>query len=132
MNDGGETNEALLASTDGGLLEDAAVGDGGRFQGMRSRMKKAGKGFLPKKTSGSSARRRKGTDDAAPGEVVGKDEKQPEPVEGTNAGDTLPGDGGESTAREAGGEDGDGSGGGQKPSERPGDESDTARCARYV
>lgn len=129
---GGETDDALCTSTDGGLLEDAAGGDGGRFQGMRSRMKKAGKGFLPKKSSGPSAPRRNDTDDAAPGGVVGKGEKQPETAKGTNSGDPSPDAGAKSTTGEAGGgngDDGDDGGRGQKPLEGPADESDTARCA---
>lgn len=127
--DGGddETGDTLRASTDGGLLEDAAGGDGGRFQGMRSRMKKAGKGLLAKKAPGLPARRRKGAEDAAPGGVGGKDEEQPEAAEGTNPRDALPDAGGKGRTREAG--DGDDNDGGQPPPKGPADESDTARCA---
>lgn len=123
-----ETSDTLRASADG-LLEGAAGGDGGRFQGMRSRMKKAGKGLLPKKNPASSARRRKETEDAAPVGVDGKDEERLETAGGTSSGDILPDAGGKSTAREAGGGDRNDDGGGEMTPGGQADDSDTARCA---
>lgn len=122
----GEGGENIRASTDQPLA-DAAGGDSGRFQGMRSRMKKAGKGLLTKKTSASSVRRRKGTDDAALGGTSGKEGELSEMAEGTSSGDTLPKAGVEGMARGTGdgGEDEDG----QNQTGGPADDSDTARCA---
>lgn len=124
-----ETNDNLLATTDGGLHEDVAGGDGGRFQGMRSRMKKAGKGFLPKKSAGSSARRRKDPEDSAPDGVGGGEEEKTETAGGISSGDTLPDAGGKNIARDGSGGNGDDDGGGQSPPGGPADDSDTARCA---
>ncbi len=123
---GGEGSENLRASPDEPLA-DAAGGESGRFQGMRSRMKKAGRGLLTKKSSTPSVRRRKGTDDAALGGTIGKEGQQSETAEGTSSGDILSEAGGEGMARGTGdgGEDEDG----QNQSGDPADDSDTPRCA---
>ena len=118
----------LLAGTNE-LLADTAGGDSGRFQGMRSRMKKAGKGLLTKKSPTSSAGRRKGTDDAALGATSGKEGQQSEAVERTSSGDTLPDAGSEGLMRQTGGAREDKDGGGRNLTEDPADGSDTARCA---
>ncbi|CAM9156600.1 unnamed protein product [Ectocarpus fasciculatus] len=120
-------------------LEGAAGGDGGRFQGMRSRMKQAGKGLMTKKGPASSVRRGKEAENQASGEATRKKDEQPGTTmrtssgttRGTSSGDTLSdteGEGEEETAGKAGGEDNSRSraGGGENAPENRGDDSDTA------
>lgn len=124
-------------------LEGAAGGDGGRFRGMRSRMKQAGKGLMTKKSPASSFRRGKEAENQASSETTRKKDEQPgtmgltssETTGGTSSGDTLSdteGEGEEERAGRAGGEDNRviGADGVQNTPEHRGDDSDTARWGR--
>lgn len=89
----GDASEAGAVSLGNGaddFPEDTVSGDGGRFQGMRSRMKKAGKGLMTKKTSASSARREKDADDVVTAGTREMNQEQPGPAEMTSSGETLP------------------------------------------
>ncbi|CAM9757050.1 unnamed protein product [Ectocarpus sp. 8 AP-2014] len=120
-------------------LEGAAGGDGGRFRGMRSRMKQAGKGLMTKKSPASSVRREKEAENQVSSETARKKDEQPGTMGrtssgttgGTSSGDTLSdteGEGEEERAGKAGGEDNSliGAGGVQNTPENRGDDSDTA------
>ncbi|CAM9570631.1 unnamed protein product, partial [Hapterophycus canaliculatus] len=130
LGDGDEAGAAALGRGADDLPEDTVSGDGGRFQGMRSRMKKAGKGLMTKKAPPSSARREKGVDDEG---VVGtrdKNEEQPEPAGETSSGDTVPGTGDEGRGGRVGvgrrnESQGSRAAGGRNPTGDPADNSDT-------
>lgn len=120
---------------------EGAGGDGGRFQGMRSRMKQAGKGLMTKK--GPSVRRGKETENQASGKTTGKNDEQPgmtgrtssETMGGRSSGDTLSDTEGEVEQERAGkarGEDNSPSraAGGENTPKNRGDDSDTARWGR--
>ncbi|CAB1115363.1 unnamed protein product [Ectocarpus sp. CCAP 1310/34] len=121
------------------LAEGAAGGDGGRFRGMRSRMKQAGKGLMKKKSPASSVRRGKEGENQASSETTRKKVEQPGTMGrtssgttgGTSSGDTLSdteGEGEEEKAGKAGREANSliGASGVQNTPENRGDDSDTA------
>ncbi|CAM9637468.1 unnamed protein product [Scytosiphon promiscuus] len=89
--DGLSDNTVGVDGVDGGDAGDA--GDGGRFQGMRSRMKKAGKGIMAKKVPAPSARGEKEGDDDAGVGISEKKEQQPGLAERRSAGNASPGTG---------------------------------------
>ncbi|CAM9602015.1 unnamed protein product [Ectocarpus sp. 13 AM-2016] len=120
-------------------LEGAAGGDGGRFRGMRSRMKQAGKGLMTKKSPASSVRGGKEAENQAISETTRRKDEQPGTMgrtssgttRGTSSGDTLSdteGEGEKEKAGKAGDEDNSliEAGGVQNTPENRGDDSDTA------
>lgn len=113
------------------ILEDPGNGDGGRFQGMRSRMKKAGKSLMTKKGPASTARGEKEGDDEVGGGTREKneEEEEPDPAKLTSSEGTLPDTGDErrvGRARMPQRNEGDGSRGADRRSRAgvPADDSD--------
>lgn len=136
VDDGDGISNALRGSADS-PLEGATGGDGGRFQGMRNRMKKAGKGLISKKNPTLSIQRGEGAeveDADRAGEAREKGgEPASETMEGTNSGDNLAGAGSKGKAKGAAAVVGDGGGrdrvaGDRNLPEGPVDGSGSSRC----